>query len=94
MKNRIQKLLIITLIGLLISPVIFAGNEQRAGSSGASELLINPWARSSGWGSANVGSVRGLEGLYQNIAGTAFTFVFRLIFVDKFISFIKKINRK
>ena len=35
----------------------FAGNEQRAGQAGASELLINPWARSSGWGNANSGGI-------------------------------------
>lgn len=80
MKNRIQKLIITILTVMLISPVVFAGNEQRAGSAGASELLINPWASSSGWGDANVGCVRGLEGLYQNIAGTAFTKKTELIF--------------
>jgi hypothetical protein len=31
-----------------------AGNPQRAGSAGAGELLINPFARSAGWGSVNV----------------------------------------
>jgi hypothetical protein len=80
MKNRIQKLLVTILSIILISPLAFAGNEQRAGSAGASELLINPWARSSGWGDANVGCVRGLEGLYQNVAGTAFTRRTELIF--------------
>ncbi|MDD5570265.1 MAG: PorV/PorQ family protein [Bacteroidales bacterium] len=50
-----------------------AGNPDRAGQAGAGELLINPWARSSGWAGANTGCVRGLEGMYLNIAGTAFT---------------------
>jgi hypothetical protein len=50
-----------------------AGNEQRAGSAGATELLINPWARSSGWGGVNSASVRGLEAQFLNVAGTAFT---------------------
>lgn len=66
---------------LLVSPVM-AGNEQRAGSNGASELLINPWARSSGWGDSNVACVVGLEGLYQNIAGLAFTNKTELIFTN------------
>ena len=35
----------------------YAGNEQRAGQAGASELLINPWARTSGWAGANVAGV-------------------------------------
>ncbi len=82
MKNKVQKLIVTLVTIVMISPVVFAGNEQRAGSSGASELLINPWARSSGWGSANVGCVRGLEGLYQNVAGTAFTRRTELIFTN------------
>jgi len=59
---------------------IFAGNPQRAGQAGASELLINPWARNSGWAGANVAGVRGLEGIYSNVAGLAFTQKTELIF--------------
>ena len=58
----------------------FAGNPQRAGQEGASELLINPWARTSGWGGANVAGVRGLEGIFSNVAGLAFTEKTELIF--------------
>ncbi len=50
-----------------------AGNGDRAGQAGATELLINPWARSTGWGGANAASVHGLEAMYMNVAGTAFT---------------------
>jgi hypothetical protein len=50
-----------------------AGNGDRAGQAGATELLINPWARSTGWGGANAGLARGLESMYMNVAGTAFT---------------------
>ena len=50
----------------------WAGNEDRSGQAGASELLINPWARSSGWGGVNIASVRGVESSYLNIAGAAF----------------------
>lgn len=49
-----------------------AGNPDRAGQAGATELLINPWARSSGMGSANSGSVHGMEAQFLNVAGTAF----------------------
>jgi hypothetical protein len=66
----------------LLSTEAFAGNEQRVGSNGASELLINPWARSSGWGDANVACVVGLEGMYQNIAGMAFTRKTELAFTN------------
>lgn len=49
----------------------YAGNEDRAGEAGASELLINPWARSSGMGSSNSASITGLEATSLNVAGMA-----------------------
>tara|TARA_B110000046_G_scaffold48630_1_gene53941 strand:+ start:62094 stop:63167 length:1074 start_codon:yes stop_codon:yes gene_type:complete len=63
----------ISLALVFISFDAFAGNEDRAGEAGASELLINPWARSSGWGGANTSSARGLEAMNLNVAGLAFT---------------------
>ena len=66
----------------LIVGTAFAGNKQRAGQAGAAELLINPWARSSGFGNANVASVTGLEGIFLNVAGTAFTKQLELAFVN------------
>jgi len=59
--------------GLLIFQASFAGNEDRVGQAGATELLINPWARSSGWGGSNSASIQGLESMFWNVAGTAFT---------------------
>lgn len=61
-------------LGLTIGlqPAI-AGNSDRAGQAGATELLINPWARSSGFGSANTASARGLEAQWLNVSGMAFT---------------------
>src|SRR6185436_18932624 len=50
----------------------FAGNEDRAGSAGATELLINPWARSAGWAGVNIASAKGPEASFLNIAGSAF----------------------
>ena len=50
-----------------------AGNEDRVGSAGASQLLVNPWARSSATGDAGISSVNGLEASFVNIAGLAFT---------------------
>ncbi len=60
-------------ISVFLSFSLYAGNEDRTGEAGAPELLINPWARSSGWGSVNTGSVQGLEAIFGNIAGLAFT---------------------
>ncbi len=67
---------------LMIIPAneLLAGNKDRAGEAGASELLINPWARSSGWGGANTAGVRGLEAMFSNVAGIAFTKGTELIF--------------
>lgn len=58
----------------------FAGNEDRAGSAGATELLINPYAASAGWADAATASADGVDAIYLNIAGTAFTKSTELMF--------------
>lgn len=64
----------ILLAGVAMTPAGgFAGNPDRAGSAGAQELLINPFARSSGWAGSNSAKVRGLESMFLNVAGIAFT---------------------
>ena len=82
MKQINNGLKVLVLIALIVLPfkTILSGNPQRAGQSGASELLINPWARSSGWAGADIAGVRGLEGIYSNVAGLAFTDKTELIF--------------
>jgi len=72
MKNKAKYILCTILIALLIGPAVMAGNKQRIGQAGAPELLINPWAGTTGWAGANVASVSGLEALYLNVAGSAF----------------------
>ena len=47
----------------------FAGNKERIGQAGANELLINPWARSTGFGGANSAFVTGVEAFNLNISG-------------------------
>lgn len=70
--NRLYKsTLIISFTALSFS--LSAGNEDRIGSAGASELLVNPWARSTSMGSAGISSTRGLEAQFMNVAGLAFT---------------------
>ena len=59
---------LIILLGLS-APQAFAGNKDRSGQAGASELLINPWAASSGWGNAGMSFVHGVEAIYGNVAG-------------------------
>ncbi|MFB6305989.1 MAG: PorV/PorQ family protein [Flavobacteriales bacterium] len=52
---------------------VMAGNEDRAGSAGGTQLLINPWARNSALAGSNVASSRGIEATFNNVAGLAFT---------------------
>ncbi len=75
MNKTVKIFLIITMLGLLIFPFnnLKAGNEDRVGECGSQELLINPWARSSGWGGVGIANARGIEAMYTNIAGMAFT---------------------
>ena len=74
MKNsiNIKKIGVFSIL-FSISSFVFAGNEDRAGSAGASQLLVNPWCRSSALGDANVASSMGLEATFTNIAGLAQT---------------------
>jgi len=69
--NKILKIAV--LAAFITSSSLYAGNEDRSGQAGASQLLINPWARSTGWAGANAAAVRGLEAQFLNVAGTAFT---------------------
>lgn len=48
---------------------LWAGNPDRIGEAGSTHLLINPWARSSGWAGANTAGVSGLEAMRFNVAG-------------------------
>ncbi|MCX6247019.1 MAG: PorV/PorQ family protein [Bacteroidetes bacterium] len=82
MKNIYKLLFAIFLAGLMVLSMdkVFAGNKDRSGQAGASELMIDPWARSSGWGSVNTANAYGLEAMYSNIAGTASTKGTEIIF--------------
>ncbi|MCI5055854.1 MAG: PorV/PorQ family protein [Flavobacteriales bacterium] len=53
----------------LVCTIAWAGNRDRVGQAGASELLINPWAQSSGMASAGLASTNGLEAMNLNVAG-------------------------
>ncbi|MFM7814901.1 MAG: hypothetical protein ACKO66_10330, partial [Flavobacteriales bacterium] len=46
-----------------------AGNPDRAGSAGASQILINPWARNASLANSGMASVRGIESSFANVAG-------------------------
>jgi hypothetical protein len=57
-------------MGLTAIPA-FAGNKDRTGQAGASELLINPWGRSTGVFGQDAAHTAGLEAMRINIAGLA-----------------------
>lgn len=82
MKNFYKYLVALFFIGIIAFPVnkVNAGNKDRVGQAGADELLINPWARSAGWGGANNACVVGTEGMFNNIAGMAHTPKTELLF--------------
>ena len=72
MKNILRIFAVVVLLTALTVPSVQAGNDERRGTAGASELLINPWARSTGWGGVNISNVRGLDAMFGNVAGLAF----------------------
>jgi hypothetical protein len=67
-------------VAVVASGTFKAGNPERSGQAGASQLLINPYARNSGMVGSNSAKVRGLEAQFLNIAGTAFTRKTEVIF--------------
>ncbi len=94
MKKYTKQLFPVLLTGLLVlcSNNVSAGNEQRSGQAGATELLINPWARSSGWGGINTASVQGLEATFLNVAGLAGTENTEFIFASTSWLFDMQVN--
>ena len=54
-----------------LSTMSFAGNPDRAGQAGASELLVNPWTRSAGMGNSGTLLAHGIEAMHLNVAGLA-----------------------
>ncbi|MCL2245607.1 MAG: PorV/PorQ family protein [Lentimicrobiaceae bacterium] len=74
MTKTYKTLLICIMLGFFtVAFTAMAGNKDRSGQSGAQHLLIDPWARSSGWASCGVAETRGLESVFGNVAGIAFT---------------------
>lgn len=71
MKNLFTKSLAVILLTLSVN--VYAGNKDRTGQAGASELLINPWGLSSGVFGLNTATTKGIEAMKVNIAGLANT---------------------
>ncbi|MCS7074271.1 MAG: PorV/PorQ family protein, partial [Bacteroidia bacterium] len=68
-----MKQCILILAILLMSGVVLAGNPERQGQAGATQLLINPYARSSGLNGINISNSYGIESIINNPAGLAHT---------------------
>lgn len=64
---------IIILLSICFLTPLYAGGGKRNGTNGASELLIPAGTRGISMGSAAVASSKGLEALYWNPAGLAWT---------------------
>jgi hypothetical protein len=80
LKREMKKIVIASLILFLAGAQAFAGNPERAGQAGATQLLINTWGRSSGFNGINIGSTSGIESVMTNPAGLALTRRTELIF--------------
>ncbi|MBP5548076.1 MAG: PorV/PorQ family protein [Bacteroidales bacterium] len=71
--KRILSIMTVMLLSMsLAAPSLMAGNDNRRGTAGATELLINPWARSSSWGGINTSCARGIDAFFTNISGLSF----------------------
>ena len=72
MKNLSKILAVVALMMMLTTESVYAGNDERRGTAGATQLLINPWSRSAGWGAVGTANAHGLDAFYSNIAGLSF----------------------
>ena len=66
--KKIYLIIIIFVTGFSVQDM-FAGNPDRQGEAGASELLFNPWAGSSALHGMNTSSVFGVDAMRLNVAG-------------------------
>ncbi len=64
-----KRILYTILFTAAIATISFAGNPDRQGEAGAGELLLNPWATSSGLHSMTTSFVSGIDALRINPAG-------------------------
>ena len=80
-----KKYLIIGFVLLAAVGQSFAGNPERAGQAGATQLLVNTWGRSTGFNGINIGSTSGIESVINNPAGLAQTRRTELIFAHSWV---------
>lgn len=71
MKTLLKSIITVSLASLALAAN--AGNNDKRGTAGATELLMNPWAKSSGYAGANIAGIRGVEAMRFNVAGISDT---------------------
>jgi len=71
-RTIIKRIGLASLAVVCTAATVYAGNPDRRGQAGATELLIQPWAQSGGWAGINSANVRGIEAERMNVAGLAF----------------------
>lgn len=62
----------VLMTAMLTFSTVFAGNPDRAGSAGGTQLLVNPWVRSNGFAGANMADGTPVESMFLNVGGLAF----------------------
>jgi hypothetical protein len=70
--RKMYSKVVLALCAFGFSTQVIAGNKDRSGQAGATELLINPWGASTGVFGMNTSHVKGIESFKTNIAGLAF----------------------
>src|SRR5687767_13290063 len=70
MKRISTGAVVVCLLGFSVQAL--AGNKDRTGQAGATELLVNPWGQSTGLFMQNTATVKGLEAMKCNIGGLAY----------------------
>ena len=69
--KSLYKIIFLPILLLFTASIVFAGGEQRIGTSGSAQLLIPVGARGISLGGANIASASGVEALFWNPAGVA-----------------------
>lgn len=64
-----SKIIILLFCWVALGHVVIAGNPDRQGEAGASELLLIPWAKSAGMNNIATAMIKGLESMNLNVAG-------------------------
>lgn len=69
--NKILYIILSLAFMIVTVDTVYAGNPDRQGEAGAAQLLMNPWARSSGLHSMTTSMISGVEAIRLNVAGLA-----------------------